>query len=698
MSVKVVFNGEELIIPGAYSKFEIAEKGDAPLSSAGIVGIVGEAEGGEPHVLDVITKSQFESAIKRYQGGRIADAIGLLKAPSKDSRIPGGASKIVIYKVNNSLKAELDLNVIKVLDKNWGDSGNSISALISNGAIEDSQAALEGTVVGPYSVASGDTLVLNAAGSVYTYTAPAATTPTVEEMVVALNVAGSWVPSLPINAEVEGDKVKITILDSIGTFDSSYVVVDPASTLDTILGITGEDRGSKGSRIVTIKKGDLKEESKDVGGVPSISVQYVGTGAYCKLTIAKVSDKLNLKTDTGVVAEDLAIDLEDAEGKPLSNLSELVAFINSKDEYVAEVLDIGAGVKSSTQLDFYTEIGCKDMKVSLARDMFLLLDNMNAKSELIEIERKEIAGALETFAAYKFLSGGSRGSSTTSDYLAAFASLNETRVNVAVPLLSEDESGVSVDSVNGMAETYAREGWTSTGASERQVYVSKQCSKEDLKTAAMTLQSEYCSILGQDIRQRDAITGEYKWMQPWAHACIYAGMQVGGDAGEPTTLKRPNVNDVRVKDGSWNPLTDAAEMVDAGVSVTKGVDTGGYEIVVANTTYGVDGNFFKNRTNVIEAAATLLYDLRNSLKIRFAGTKASTGGAIEVKNFVKARSEVYLADELIVGNESNDFLGYRDLQVIEDGSITRVLGIYTIVEGRDFILPEITFERNKSVA
>jgi len=48
MSIKIVYNGEELSIPGAYSKFEIAQKGDAPLSSTGVVGIVGEAESGEP--------------------------------------------------------------------------------------------------------------------------------------------------------------------------------------------------------------------------------------------------------------------------------------------------------------------------------------------------------------------------------------------------------------------------------------------------------------------------------------------------------------------------------------------------------------------------------------------------------------------------------------------------------------------------
>jgi len=120
MSIKINFNGEELILPGVFSRFEIAETGDAPLSASGIVGIIGEAEAGEPRVLDIITKSQFDSAIKRYKSGSIADAIGILKAPSKDGKILGGASRIVIYKTNNSTQANLDKTVANFVSKNWG--------------------------------------------------------------------------------------------------------------------------------------------------------------------------------------------------------------------------------------------------------------------------------------------------------------------------------------------------------------------------------------------------------------------------------------------------------------------------------------------------------------------------------------------------------------------------------------------------
>jgi len=600
-------------------------------------------------VLDIITKAQFDDAIKRYKSGPIADAIGILKSPSKDGRILGGASQIVIYKTNASIKAEKTLNVAKVLAKNWGVDGNDISISIVEGAIVDAQASITGTIDETFSITAGDTLILNIAGAAYTYTAPA-TVPasSAADMVTALGNAPDWSPSLPILPEVDNStKVKISVLASLVENDESYIDVDATSTLDTILGIVGSNRGNKGSRIMSVKQGLVTESSSDVGGADIMSVQYSGTGAFCKLSVKKIGGVLTLTTDTGVPAEDLSIDLEDAGGLPIKTFQALIDMIDADANYSASLIDVASGLQNAVQLDYYTDIHCKDVAVVLHKDMYLLLDEMNAKSEIIEIElpNPAIMGAIEKFSAKQFLTGGARGSSANSDFLAGFEALKAVRVNIALPLVSEDVGGLSVDAINAMADNYAAEGWTTGGKSERNVYVSKLGTKDEFKLAAQTLQSEFCSILGQDVRVLNS-QGDLTWLDPWAHAAIYAGMQAGGDAGEPLTLKVINANDIRVRDNSWNPLVDQTEMVNAGCSVSRKIDTGGFEIVVANTTYSVDGNWMKNRTNVMEAAAHLLYDLRFQLEKQFAGTKARTGGEEEVKNFVKARAEVYLDDEL----------------------------------------------------
>ena len=698
MSIKIVYNGAEIIEPGAYSKFEIIEKGGAPLGSTGTVAIIGESEGGEPGVVDVITRSQFDSAVKRYKSGPIADAIGILKSPSKDGRITSGASKIVIYKVNSSTKAEIDLAVAKITSKNYGVDENNISVLLVSGAIEDEQASITGTIDADFSITAGDTLILRIDGVNYTYTAPATVAAqTAADAAIALNNAPDWAPSLPILAEAEADRVKISVLDSVASLDASYISVDVASTLDTIYGIAGTARGKKGSRIITAKKGFTSESSKDLGGVAAISVQYTGAGAECLMSVKKVGGKLSFVTDTGVPADDLSIELEDSDGLPTLSFADLVALLEANAVYTASVLDSAIAPKNAVELDFYTDLKIKDVAGELHRDMYLLDNDINTRSELISMDRKEVAGAIEIIDPQQFLTGGTYGSSATSDYLAGFNAIGGVRVNIAVPLLSEDKAGISIDSVNAIANNYAAEGWTTFGKSERNVYLSKLGDKETVKEAAKSLQSQYASMLAQDIQVLSA-NGELKWMDPWAHACVYAGMQAGGDVGEPTTFKIVNINDLRVRDNSWDPRIDSFEMIEAGVSVTRELDAGGFQIVVANTTYGVDSNFMYNRTNVMEAGGFILYDLRFNLEMTFTGTKARTGGATEVKNFVKDRMEVYLDADITVGNDNNDFLGYRDLEVIEDGNKTVVKVIITVVEGRDFILPDIVFERNRQTA
>jgi len=697
MSIKITYNGSELIIPGAYSKFQIAEKGDAPLSSSGTVGIIGEAEGGEPRILDIITRSQFDSAMARYKSGPIADAIQLLKAPSKDGRVLGGASKIVIYKVNSSTQGQLSLNIADIVSKNYGTDENTISVLLSEGAIADAQAKMLGSIAETFSITAGDTLILKISGVTYTYTAPATVAAqTASDAVIALNNGADWSPALPINASLNVDKVDIEVLSSIAVNDMSYILVDPTSTLDTIYGLVGEARGAKGSRILISKKGLISESSKDVGGVSAIRIKYLGAGSFCKISVQKVGGKLTFVADTGL-ADDLSYDLEDVDGLPLLSFQQLVDGINSLANYEASILDSSIAQKNATELDFYTAIECKDVAVDLNRDMYLLENDINPRSNLINIVRKEVAGAMDLVNPQQFLAGGSYGSSLNSNYLDGFTALKESRINIAVPLISEDGAGVSVDAVNAMADSYAREGWSTLGRSERNVYVSKLGTKAEVKSASQTLQSEFCSLLAQDIRAVDS-KGNLKWFAPWGHACLYAGMQAGSAVGEPTTFKRINANDLRVRDNSWNPRIDAEEMIDAGVSVSRPLDQGGFEIIVGNTTYGVDANWMKNRSSVMEAAGYVLYDLRFNLEKTFTGTKAKTGGAIEIKNFIKNRMIDYINADITVGNDSNDQLGYRDLQVIENGNQSIIKIVITVVEGRDFILPDIVFERNKSVA
>ena len=83
-----------------------------------------------------------------------------------------------------------------------------------------------------------------------------------------------------------------------------------------------------------------------------------------------------------------------------------------------------------------------------------------------------------------------------------------------------------------------------------------------------------------------------------------------------------------------------------------------------------------------------------NLEAQFTGTKAKTGTAEAIANLIKSRMEIYETAEIIVGDDLNEGLGYKDLRVQLGGSgfggNTAVVDVtVTPVQGVDFILPTI---------
>jgi hypothetical protein len=699
MAIKRTFNGATIIKPGAYSKVIVENLTGFPLQATNVVGIVGESVGGEPRVIDILSTTQIQDAKQRYKEGPIADALELLVNPSNDPRIVNGASTVVVYKTNNSTRSQFSLEnansdaVVDLASENWGADENNLNVLVSAGAILDANANIEGSVAGNYNLAGGETLIVNANGTNYTFTGTlvgAAITPAA--LVADMNNAANWAPAKPVVAEIhDTDKIKITIDPSVvvgAELDYGFLVVDAASTLDTIVGITGEARGKKGSRIVTLKKGVQEEVSLELGGQAVMSVKYVGVGTAATLSIKDVSGERVLSTDvTGAVADNLSIVLQDVEGRNKFTIKDLVDKINAMAAYEAAVL--GNGFQNANELDFYDEIEIIDVAAVLQRDVFALVDYINTLSLLATAEKKSnVYRAVATFSNPVFFAGATDGSSLNSDFANGFEAMKQERVNVVVPLISKDIGALTIDAINILADNHAKWGWSTLGKSERQAYVSRLGSKDELKEAAQALQSQYSSMVGQQVRVLNRFS-ELEWKDPWAMACILAGLQAGSETGEPITYKIINVNDVRVFDGSWDPRRDFAEMIEAGVTFTEPLDSGGHRVVVGNTTYGVDANFVFNRSSVVEAAGFVAYDLRFNLELVFTGTKARTGTAEAVANFIRNRMSAYLNADIIVGDDLNDGLGYKNLRVLIEGNTALINVSITPVQGIDFILPTI---------
>jgi hypothetical protein len=701
MAIKRTFNGATIIKPGAYSKIVVENLTGFPLQPTGVVGIVGEAVGGEPHVLDFLSKEGIQDAKARYKEGPIADALELLANPSFDPRIPNGASQIVVYKTNAGTQSARALandhgtpvTALNLTSKNWGDDENQLSVAVNAGAILDAHAFIGGSVAGPYTLAGAETLIVIANGVSYTFTNTLTGSTTAAALIAELNTPARWAPSKPVIAAAHNTTaIKITLDPTVvtgGQYDYGCLKINAASTIDTIVGITGEARGVKGSRIFTFTKGTFSETSLDLGGVKELQVKYVGAGTAATLDIQDVSGEKVLSTViTGTPADNLSIVLVDDQGRNKYTMKALADLINSHAAYEASAVGPNP-LANAGLLDYVDDLEIMTVAATITKDMYEIESYINTFTTLANAAKvSNVERGLAIVASPVFFSGGSDGVSANSDFADGFEAFKEARINVVVPLISKDIGALTIDSINALAASHAAWGWSTTGKSERAGFISIEGSKTAFKDAAKAINSGYVSIVGQQVRVLDKF-GNLNWKDPWALACILAGMRAGAEVGEPLTSKTINVNDVRVTDGSWQPRKDYAEMIEAGCTIVEPLDTGGFRCVLGNTTYVTDGSFVWNRESVVQAAGYVAYDLRFNLDLQFTGSKARTGTAEAIANFVKNRMSLYLDADIIVGDDDNEGIGYKNLSVVVQGNTALINVSITPVQGIDFILPTI---------
>jgi len=142
MAIKINFNGASIAKPGAYSQTKVNLSGGFPLSTTGVVAIIGEALGGAPGSVDGVqtfTSEDLAALTDKYKSGPIVDAARMLIAPARDNRVANGASLIRVYKTNASTKAQRMLlnaasdGLLLLKSLNYGEDENLISVSVAKG-------------------------------------------------------------------------------------------------------------------------------------------------------------------------------------------------------------------------------------------------------------------------------------------------------------------------------------------------------------------------------------------------------------------------------------------------------------------------------------------------------------------------------------------------------------------------------------
>ena len=135
MTRSITFNGQTQFKPGAISKINAQALAPIGLNTNGIVALIGESDGGAPGATGgVVTIDDPALAKSLFRSGDLADAVRLAFDPSNDVRIPGGAFRVLAYKVNQSTQSTVQLPGDEALlsDTASGTPTTTVIALTTN--------------------------------------------------------------------------------------------------------------------------------------------------------------------------------------------------------------------------------------------------------------------------------------------------------------------------------------------------------------------------------------------------------------------------------------------------------------------------------------------------------------------------------------------------------------------------------------
>jgi len=720
MAISTSFNGATIFKPGSYSKTQIDLGGNIPLGPAGLIAIFGEADAGAPGANEVDISQNFYTADRlsearaKYRSGSIVDALAFLFSPAADGAIPSGAQTVWVYKTNTSVRASgpLAASYGTIRSREWGIGGNRIT--LKNTLSNTGQASVTGSVIGSFGAA------LNNKSFSYRYNGGATSTVTlggsghadIDALVTELNGIPAF--SSFLVASNSGDALIISTKAVANKhrdgFGESFELIDSTPSHLASLGLTAGLKVSSVEPVASIRldqKRDNIQETDTVGGNVVLSIGRGPSGSPSTATVSISAAQITL-TDS--------IDTVVLEKNSYNTIKQLADAISLVSGWSATVTASVYNQLPVSVLDHVNSIGAlaSDSNVKPARikkdadgvkDMF----DSSILCELVS----PISKGLPDAVSESFLSGGAKGGTTSAEVVAALAKFEKFHVNAIVPLFSRDATDDITDSLTDAASTYTIDGIhqavkthislmkTTKQRSERQGYLSHKASYSDSKDKAGDLADARLQLMIQDIRQIDA-AGTIKWFQPWALACLVSGARGGAPIGLPMTFKFMNCSGIRQTGQSmttaeedividFDPDTEYDDAIQSGITFLEAPRTGGFRIVVDNTTYGVDDNWIYNRGNVIYAADIVAFNFRNTMEARYVGVK-NTVRATEVKSTAESVLSTFLAQGITVST-SDAPNGYKDLSVRIEGNTIYITVTVKLVEGIDFVLSDITLQR-----
>lgn len=488
--------------------------------------------------------------------------------------------------------------------------------------------------------------------------ASSSTSDTTQSIVIyGLSATGSYqIETLSLNGtnDVAGTLTFSKVIGAriIGTTIGTVTVTDTNPT--TVLSISPGANGSKGlancltnyvsnSKVTLVSDGSstkdillIGKDSSSISQIEKITLTgttpVISTGNFSELNYIGLGDV--------EAAQTLTLSCEAAASTTAHNTIQKVSdYFNSKSESSnGFVFSISTALLSldPSNLDVTTGAGGAVSCLSPANpafyaDAYLVQQWITNNSQLISAIKttNAVGGLPNTFTVPIYLTGGSEGVATTSDWQSAYNWLKQIFVNSIVPLTGDP----AIHAIQDAHIAYM----CGIGRKERDGFVGllntaldAVPTKTELKNQIIDLNSRHERAFAQSIEFYNT-SGEREIFLPYFTACIAAGMQAGCSVGTSLTFKYANVLKFN-QSSTWNPVDDAEELIQSGLCFLENVSGVGRRWVRNITTHLSSNNLAYIEGSVNESVNYAVYNLRTELE--FAVGKKGFAGTLNAVNSV----------------------------------------------------------------
>lgn len=331
------------------------------------------------------------------------------------------------------------------------------------------------------------------------------------------------------------------------------------------------EAGTTTGKRVTVAQGTALYAADNLAR-PTLSVLY--SGAEASATIAVDATSVVLAAPSGTtVATILFADFPD--------VSSLVDKINTVEGFAGSVLGSTYNNATADGFDFVAATDCKTAAYTVTANLQAIVDWFNSGAQpLVTAVRATAVGTVPANVAYTYLSGGSEGTTTNTEWSNGFTKLQSADLQWLAPISGSAAIHAMADAHVAFCSTILRR--------ERRAICGTASATSDAAAIplAKAINSDRTSLVHLGYYAYDA-AGKLTLRPPYMTAALIAAAFSGVNPGTPLTNKTLKVQGL--ERDLLNP-TDTDVLIEAGVLCVENTEQG-YKVVQSISTWLTNDNY-----------------------------------------------------------------------------------------------------------